>query len=82
MRPPHSPELNPLDFFFLGAAIGKVKAKRPQTMADLKEKMAPYAAEVTTETQKKVGQNFCNCMKVCFHRNGVLTEHVGYKKFV
>ena len=44
---PHSPDLNPLDFWFWGAAKGKVYANRPQSLADLKQNVVAYAAEVT-----------------------------------
>ena len=81
-EPPHSPDLNPLDFWFWEAAKGKVYSNRPQTLADLKQNVAAYAAEVTAETWKKVGQNFCVRMKACFNRNGAHIEHVDYRKFV
>ena len=79
---PHSPDLNPLDFWFWGAAKGKVYANRPQTLADLKQNVVAYAAEVTAETWKKVGQNFCVRVKACFNRNGAHIEHVDYRKLV
>ena len=79
---PHSPDLNPLDFWFWGAAKGKVYANRPQTLADLKQNVVAYAAEVTAETWKKVGQNFCVCVKACFNRNGAHIKQVDCKKLV
>lgn len=77
---PHSPDLNPLDFCFWLAAKGKVYANRPKTLADLKQNVTAYAAELTG--RKKVGQNFCVCVKACFNRNGADIEHVAYQKFV
>ena len=44
--------------------------------------MVAYLAEVTAETWKKVGQNFCVRVKACFNRNGAHIEHVDYKKLV
>lgn len=78
---PHSPDLNPLDFWFWGAAKGKVYASRPQTLEDLKQNVADYATEITNDTWQKVGQNFCIRVKACFNRNGAHIEHVDYKKF-
>ena len=51
--PPHSPELNPLDFWFWGEAKRKIYANRPQTLAYLKQNVADYAAEVTKGMWKK-----------------------------
>ena len=49
---------------------------------DLKQNVVAYAAEVTAETWKKVGQNFCVCVKACFNRNAVHIEPLDYKKLV
>ena len=78
----HSPDLNPLDFWFWGAATGKIYANRPQTLADLTPNVANYAAEVTNDTWKKVGKNFCIHVKACFNRNGGHVENADNKKFV
>ena len=48
----------------------------------LKLNVVAYLAEVTAETWKKVGQNFCVRVKACFNRNGAHIEHVDYKKLV
>ena len=49
---------------------------------DLKQNVVAYAAEVTAETWKKVGQNFCVCVKACFNRNGAHIKQVDCKKLV
>ena len=49
---------------------------------DLKQNVVAYAAEVTAETWKKVGQNFCVRVKQRFNRNGAHIEHMDYKKLV
>ena len=80
--PSYSLDLNPLDFWSWGVTKGKAYDNRPQTLADLKQNVAAYAAEVTDETWKKVEQNFCVRVKACFKRNGAHIEHVDYQKFV
>ena len=71
---PHIHDLNSLDFWFWGAAKRKGYANRSQTLADLKHNVASCAAEVTTETWKKVSQNFCVRVKACFNRNGLISS--------
>ena len=63
---PHNPDLDPLDFWFWGAAKGKVYANRPQTMADLKQNVAAYAAEITAETWKKSRLEFLRSSESMF----------------
>ena len=47
---PHSPDLNPLDFFLLGAAKGQVYTNKPQTLAVLKQKVEDYCQATTPTT--------------------------------
>ena len=77
----HSPDLNPLDFWFWGTAKGKIYANRPQTLDDLKQNVAHYATEITNDTWEKVGQNFCIRVKACFNKNGAHIERIDYKKY-
>ena len=54
----------------------------PYFLYYLKQNVVAYAAEVTAEAWKKVGQNFCVRVKACFNRNGAHIEHMDYKKLV
>ena len=54
----------------------------PYFLYYLKQNVVAFAAEVTAEAWKKVGQNFCVRVKACFNRNGAHIEHVNYKKLV
>ena len=47
---PHSPDLNPLDYWYCGAAKGSVYANRPATLDDLKQKVSDYHQAVPHET--------------------------------
>ena len=79
-----SPDLDPLDFWFWGASKGVVYAKKlkPCTLVQLKQNVETYPAEVTNDTWKKVGKNFCLRLKACFKRHGSHIKNVDYKKFV
>ena len=79
---PHSPYLNPLDFWFWVASKGVVYANKPHTLVQLKQNVEPFAAEVNNDTWKKVEKNFCLRLKACFNRNGNHIENVDYRKFV
>ena len=55
---PHSPDLNPLDFWFWGAAKESVYKARPETLDQLKDAVSHYARHVSRATCRKVGDNF------------------------
>ena len=78
---PHSPDLNPLDFWLWGAAKGSVFANKPENLFQLKQNVANYIQEVRPETLVKVGQNFRLGIKACLNRGGMHIENVNYKKF-
>ena len=44
---PHSPDLNPLDYWFWGASKGSVYTNRPTTLDDLKQEVSDYLQAVT-----------------------------------
>ena len=78
---PHSPDLNPLDFWLWGAAKGAVYADKPETLAHLKQNVINYVQQVTAETLCKVGQDFKVRIKACLNLRGAHIENVNYKKF-
>ena len=77
---PHSPDLNPLDYWFWGTAKGSVYANCPATLDDLKQEVSDYLQAVPHETYRKVGQNFGVRINQC--REGANIENVNYKDFV
>ena len=78
---PHSPDLNPLDFWLWGAAKGSVYADKPATLTQLKRNVAGYMERVSHETLRKVGVNFGVRVKACLNRGGAHIENVKYKRF-
>ena len=79
---PHSPDLNPLDYWFWRAAKGSVYANRPATLDDLKQEVSDYFQAVPRETYRKVGQNFRVRINACLNRERAHIENVNYKDFV
>lgn len=77
---PHSPDLNPLDFWFWGAIKGSVYVDKPNTTDLLKLNVANYLQQVTPETLRDVGRNFRVRIKACLNRRGAHIENVHYRK--
>ena len=77
---PHSPDLNPLDFWFWGDAKNVVYANKPVTLAQLKENVEAFTAAVTAGTCDNVGKNFCLRLKAVLNKNGGHIEHIDFKK--
>ena len=71
---PHSPDLNPLDYWFWGAAKGSGYTNRPATLDDLKQAVSDYLQAVLHETDRKVGQNFGVRINACLNRRGAHIE--------
>uniref|UniRef100_A0A8C4Q5Y6 DUF4817 domain-containing protein n=1 Tax=Eptatretus burgeri TaxID=7764 RepID=A0A8C4Q5Y6_EPTBU len=78
---PHSPDLNPLDYWFWGAAKGSVYANHLATLDDLKQDVSKSLQAVSHETGKKVGQNFGVRINACLNRGGAHIENVNSKDF-
>ena len=78
---PHSPDLNPLDFFFWGSSKSEVYKSKPKSLEDLRENLEVYARSVSIETCKKVMQNFAIRINACISRRGSHIEHINYKRF-
>ncbi len=57
-RPPKSPDLNTLDYYFWGVAQQKVHAKKPKNLKELKAIVENFASEISKETLRKVADNF------------------------
>ena len=76
---PHSPDLNPLDYCFWGAAKGSVYANCPATLDDLKQEVSDDLQAVPHETCRKDGQNFGVRINACLNRGGAHIENINYK---
>lgn len=79
---PHSPDLNPLDFWLRGAAKDVVYKEKPATLRELKVIVTNYIRQVTQEVWGKVGNNFSVRLQACQKREGAHIEHINYRKLV
>lgn len=79
---PHSPDLNPLDFWLWGAAKDVVYKEKPATLRELKVNVTNYIRQVTPEVWGKVGNNFSVRLQACQKREGAHIEHINYRKLV
>ena len=74
---PHSPDLNPLDFFFLwGACKDNVYKEHPKSEPDLKAAVETYVQTVTVKTCRHAIENFTNRVNACCVRVGAHIEHL------
>lgn len=56
--PPHSPDLNPCDYYLWGSLKEKVYQARPTSIEDLKTKLTDEISKITIEELEKVIGNF------------------------
>ena len=73
--------MNPLDYWFWGAAKGSVYVNYPATLDDLKQEVSDYLQSVPHETDRKVRQNFGVRINACLNHGGAHMENVNYKDF-
>ena len=78
---PYCPDLNPLDFWYWGAAKGSVYANLPTTLDDLKQEVSDYLQAVPHETYREVGQKFGVRINACLNHRGAHIENVNYNNF-
>ena len=78
---PHSPDLAPLDLLFWGAAKGEVYEEKPCSLRQLKQAVESFTQSVTTDTRRRVIENFAVRINACANRSGAHIENVNYKKF-
>jgi len=77
---PHSPDLNPLDFWLWGAAKEAVYRFRPDNLDFLKQRVAEYLRQIPPETFRKVRDNFKIRVRACLRRQGRHIENINYHK--
>ena len=73
---PHSPDLNPCDFFLWGHLKDCIYRNKPTTLQQLKENVLQYSRDIDQHLCERVIQSFKKRMKVCVQRKGRHLEHV------
>jgi len=74
--PPHSPDLNPLDFFLWDYLKDRVDIPPPETTEDLKRTIQVEMRKITKETCTAVLENFRRRVKLVTEVKGRHLEHV------
>ena len=74
--PPHSPDLNPPDFYLWGYLKDNVYANHPQTIPELKDSIAAAVNAISKEECRRVIENFARRVQVCLQRQGAHLEHI------
>ena len=72
---PHSPDLNPLDFFLWGYAKENVYKNNPQTVQELKAEITQFIRRIPNDMCQRVVENFAVRLNACMNRNGGHIEH-------
>ena len=67
---PHSPDLNPPDFYLWGFLKDNVYQGDPQKIEELKTAITAKIRAIPKEECIKVIQNFARRVQVCLQRNG------------
>ena len=74
---PHSPDLNPLDFYLWGLLKDKVYQNNPQTIAELKLAITQNICAIKREKCNRVINNFARRLQKCLrHNNDGHLEHI------
>ena len=71
---PHSPDLNPPDFYLWGFLKDHVYQNNPQTIAELKVAITQQNHGITREECVRVIDNFK--LQACYQHQGAHLEHV------
>ena len=74
--PPHSPDLNPPDFFLWGFLKDRVYATKPRSIEELKLNITKEIKEISRDTCKRVIQNFAVRIHECGNLQGGHLEHI------
>ena len=73
---PHSPDLNPPDFFLWGFLKDNIYQDNPLTIAALKAAITEKIQTITQEECDRVINNFARRIQECLRQNGGHLEHV------
>ena len=73
---PHSPDLNPPDFYLWVYLKDNVYTNNPQKNSDLKAAIAAKIRAIPREECVRIIQNFARRVQVCLQRGGAHLEHI------
>ena len=73
---PHSPDLNPPDFYMWGYLKDRVYGNNPQTIPDLKAAITAAIRAIPREECGKVIENFARRIQMCLQRRVTHLEHI------
>jgi len=73
---PHSPELNPKDFYMWGYLKDRVYGNNPQTIPELKTTITAAINAVSREECGRVIENFARRIQICLQRREAHLEHI------
>ena len=73
---PHSPDLNPPDFYLWGYLKDRVFDNNPQTIPDLKAAITAAIKAIPREECGRVIEKFARRIQVCLQRWGANLEHI------
>lgn len=73
---PHSPDLNPPDFYLWGYLKDRVYVNNPQSIPDLKAAITREIRAIPVEECIRVINNFARRIQVCLQQQGAHLEHI------
>ena len=73
---PHSPDLNPPDFYLWGYLKDRVYANRPLELDDLKNAIERETAAIPIDQCVRVIDNFARRTQACLEQAGGHLEHI------
>ena len=73
---PHSPGLNPLDYWLWGACKDSVYHNKPGSLEELRLSIEQYVREVPADTAERVGASFLERVQMCLQREDAHFEHM------
>jgi hypothetical protein len=76
LRPPHSPDLTPPDFYLWGAAKSAVYRDRPRMLNDLKTAITAYIRNISQADLQKVFVNKIKWVQACIKARGHHFQHL------
>ena len=74
--PPRSPDLSPLDFYLWGFLKSRVYSSNPTSIDQLKRNIEYEIELISSETLKKVSDNFKKRLQKCINSDGRHFEHL------
>ena len=73
---PHSPDMNPPDFYMWGYLKERVYGNNPRTIPDLKAAITAAVSAIPKEECGRVIENLAHRIQMCLQRQGTHLEHI------